>query len=727
MSFTTRPFQGRDRRLLLLEGILLSNAGLVYGLAAGRLFSLAWVAIGLGLSSLLRRPLPRTSRSWVYSVVLVLVAAAVESQLFPSRDSRFFLPQATLYGPALLYGGVVLTFFAQPPVVVAAVAGCGLLVLMLAGSVLGPPSPAGAVAGFSALSRHFELFYRFGTVVQVVVMAALFQRAGVAAPTPGGGRRRVLRLAIVALALAITFAAARQMEKMAERLEPQLTRWYTRLVETYLRGRIRRIVFDSQVDLWRTVPARVAGDRTVVLRAIAERPPGYLRGRVYDRYRHGQWSSELEFRPLPSWPGDGLLAYTVFQRPLLAGDGQESSVMLLPEVVIDADVLFVPGRAFRFEVVADTLSINLAGVLRQSQWDQRAGYLVRQVAVEEAAYPLPTGELESQAWLEVPGRLQPSLAALAAVAFAGPAGGTSERVAEVVDFLGRRCVYQLEVHMQRSGRGEEPGLDPVLQFLDLNRRGHCELFATAAVLLLRSHGIPARYVTGLYCGEPAPGGGWVARLEHAHAWAEAYDPVAGRWLLVEATPPGGQPSVSSRLSTPGLWLEWLRMAWRTFLARLQRGEISEALARAGGWLWHGVVNVARDWWGWWVGGVGVGLLALWRFWRRRLAAQMGPELRRLRQIRRRFEAVARRHGLWRAEHETLAEFAERVAVADFAGAAELVVLLRAYQRLRFQPAARSMQAVAAFDLESRRQLGRWRGRKKEKVPARAFLEDEEEV
>ena len=53
--------------------------------------------------------------------------------------------------------------------------------------------------------------------------------------------------------------------------------------------------------------------------------------------------------------------------------------------------------------------------------------------------------------------------------------------------------------------------------------GHCELFASAAVLLLRVRGVPARYVTGFRGGEWNAVGGYVAvRDDRAHAWAEAF-------------------------------------------------------------------------------------------------------------------------------------------------------------------------------------------------------------
>jgi transglutaminase-like putative cysteine protease len=77
---------------------------------------------------------------------------------------------------------------------------------------------------------------------------------------------------------------------------------------------------------------------------------------------------------------------------------------------------------------------------------------------------------------------------------------------------------------------------PLEAFLTTDRRGHCEYFATAATLVLRQLGIPARYVTGYAVEEWSDReGAFVVRARDGHAWTEAW--VDGRWQTVDATPP----------------------------------------------------------------------------------------------------------------------------------------------------------------------------------------------
>ena len=76
---------------------------------------------------------------------------------------------------------------------------------------------------------------------------------------------------------------------------------------------------------------------------------------------------------------------------------------------------------------------------------------------------------------------------------------------------------------------------PLADFLRNTRRGHCEYFATATVLLLRAAGIPARYAVGYVVEDySAMERAYIARARHAHAWALAY--IDGAWMTVDATP-----------------------------------------------------------------------------------------------------------------------------------------------------------------------------------------------
>jgi len=95
------------------------------------------------------------------------------------------------------------------------------------------------------------------------------------------------------------------------------------------------------------------------------------------------------------------------------------------------------------------------------------------------------------------------------------------------------------------------GREPLVEFLFNAKAGHCEYFASAMAVMLRSLKIPTRVVTGFYASLPEPIGPWyVIRSSNAHSWVEVFIDGKG-WLVFDPTPPGSnQPQLSKTL----LWL-----------------------------------------------------------------------------------------------------------------------------------------------------------------------------
>ena len=105
--------------------------------------------------------------------------------------------------------------------------------------------------------------------------------------------------------------------------------------------------------------------------------------------------------------------------------------------------------------------------------------------------------------------------------------------------------YTYTLDPPQPGRGQ----DFVEFFLDSSRQGYCVHFATAAVMLLRSAGYPARYAEGYVA--PSGEAGWVEVPDYnAHAWLEVYCAGTG-WTPVEVTPPSPDaPAVYANARVP---------------------------------------------------------------------------------------------------------------------------------------------------------------------------------
>jgi transglutaminase-like putative cysteine protease len=111
--------------------------------------------------------------------------------------------------------------------------------------------------------------------------------------------------------------------------------------------------------------------------------------------------------------------------------------------------------------------------------------------------------------------------------------------------------------------------DPLLAFLDEVKEGHCEYYASAMTVLLRSRGIPTRMVNGFYGGEWNPiGKYWLIRQRDAHSWVEVWFPEAG-WVVFDPTPSIGT-GLSGRarirlLARLSAWADYAELLWEDIL------------------------------------------------------------------------------------------------------------------------------------------------------------------
>ncbi|MEO8505173.1 MAG: DUF3488 and transglutaminase-like domain-containing protein [Acidobacteriota bacterium] len=115
-------------------------------------------------------------------------------------------------------------------------------------------------------------------------------------------------------------------------------------------------------------------------------------------------------------------------------------------------------------------------------------------------------------------------------------GGKSSPAASVESYLTSNYGYTLDLTAPRTD-------NPIDDFLFNSKQGHCEYFASAMVLLLRSQGIPARLVTGFLGAEYNPIEGYfIVRQNNAHAWVEAWMGASVGWRQFDPTPVVGRPA-----------------------------------------------------------------------------------------------------------------------------------------------------------------------------------------
>lgn len=148
-----------------------------------------------------------------------------------------------------------------------------------------------------------------------------------------------------------------------------------------------------------------------------------------------------------------------------------------------------------------------------------------------------------------------------------------------------------------------PNVDPIEDFVVRNHAGHCEYFASALALMLRSQGIPARLVIGFRGGEKNPLGSFLdVRQLNAHAWVEAYlhrqdipndmrprgfSMRNGAWLVLDSTPESATAAADddSWLTSLEDLSDYVSQLWNSYIIGLnpdrQRQSIYMPLAEGG--------------------------------------------------------------------------------------------------------------------------------------------------
>jgi protein-glutamine gamma-glutamyltransferase len=190
------------------------------------------------------------------------------------------------------------------------------------------------------------------------------------------------------------------------------------------------------------------------------------------------------------------------------------------------------------------------------------------------------------AYLRLP-KLDPRVPRLAAQ-ITSSAGTDFDKAAALENYLRTRFGYTLQLPRTQVK-------DPIANFLFERKQGHCEYFASAMAVMLRTMGIPSRVVNGFRSDEFNDlTGYYVVRAKDAHAWVEAYFPDYG-WQTFDPTPAGnsGSPQGWGRVA---LYLDAMTSFWREWVVSYDSshqyalGQSAVGHSRA---VWEGARNWAR--------------------------------------------------------------------------------------------------------------------------------------
>jgi len=312
--------------------------------------------------------------------------------------------------------------------------------------------------------------------------------------------------------------------------------------------------YTGTVSLASTAPIEESSEQALLIEAedsewLMRRTTNmYVRGNTLDKFDGQDWSAssrvvwpytqgaDLRFTLSSRLPAKKL---KIFREP------HSTQAVLYPDVLLG---ITVP------QATVGTLSYDASGsLIRGHREEIRYSY---EVLASEPIWPAQMRVVTLAELKRVLGKQSEEMPLPA-----GMIPGLSDYLLDVPDSVARESYFQewvkelevdkenatllsvlnkLERHFQTSFRAtlarQDHSQDTFRSFLQKERAGHCEYFATAAVLFLRQLGIPSRIVLG-YRGGTFNGVSRVleVRERNAHAWVEVYYPMIG-WIQFDPTP-----------------------------------------------------------------------------------------------------------------------------------------------------------------------------------------------
>ena len=233
----------------------------------------------------------------------------------------------------------------------------------------------------------------------------------------------------------------------------------------------------------------------------------YLRGSSYDTYTGTSWVAQANTAYENGWPYAGL--------------NRVGTIHL-------THYMSVYDRFFPYYTLDDNWTGRLVQGAMTDEEPQRS-YSFGYYTCSGRAQYTPLNSEENTLYLALPPDTQAAAEQILSQLFEAGADYSDKQKAELIaQYVRNSAAYDLNTEKM-----PENAEDFALWFLENGETGYCVHFATAATVLLRAAGVPARYVTGYLTY--IPDGHVIVTHDQAHAWVEYLDPDCG-WAVLEATP-----------------------------------------------------------------------------------------------------------------------------------------------------------------------------------------------
>ena len=283
-----------------------------------------------------------------------------------------------------------------------------------------------------------------------------------------------------------------------------------------------------------------SGDNDLMIQVTSDRSPGYLRGMNYQTYHRGRWLHSLKGVELK--PVTNRLDHQIyrFDQQFTFPDYNHSK-----EVINHRDLrshIFYHLNDAWVGVLSEKVKFHPSRHLQIDENTEKGYYFSG-----EKNHNFVTHERD----LKIPDELRLTLQSILIEMNSKEKPKTSQELHRWLrllnQFYSQHFYYSFDVDPSQEN-------DPILDFLVNQRKGFCEYFASASVLLARANGIPARLAKGFASPTQMDDNTWYYFRKNAHAWIEVLDPEKG-WINWDPTPSNMLPAIAKHPLHQRLWFQ----------------------------------------------------------------------------------------------------------------------------------------------------------------------------
>jgi hypothetical protein len=285
----------------------------------------------------------------------------------------------------------------------------------------------------------------------------------------------------------------------------------------------------------------ILNDTTTVLEVTFHSPTTiphcYLRGNSLDRFDGLHWSSSASFKDYVKHPKPGekniRICNTNYPESIKSPPDEWVSYSV-NYIGLGTDVIFGIPAIMGIENHEHDIKKDENECLRQ-KGDHISGSLkllsLPTLETDQPIYHQLISQDEKKKYLRFPYRFDVSKYKNLSEEIITDLATDYEKSSAICEYLRTNYLYSLH-SSSRAGK------DAVSEFLFNTKRGHCEYFASAMALMLRSIDVPSRVSVGFVVDMPDISNGTAVKVRNnnAHVWIEAYCDDKG-WFLFDPTPP----------------------------------------------------------------------------------------------------------------------------------------------------------------------------------------------